>query len=163
MNFNKFHLLAGTVVSLTLATTLATPANANQLESSTEVVAARNDDYTGEAVVGTIRSIAGNVVTVQFADGTTGRYWLSRADIQRWSLVEGTDVLIADDTIVGVSRGIVVAESTYRSRTAELWRELETTSTTPTRTEPTRSVTIEQTPTTTTYPEVQQRPVRALW
>jgi hypothetical protein len=162
MNLNKFHLLAGTAVSLTLATILATPAQANPVEPSQEI-AARLDDYGGEAVVGTIRSITGNVVTVQFADGTTGRYWLSRADIQRWSLIDGTDVVIVGDQIVGVSRGVVVAESTYRSRTAELWQQLETTST---RQEPTRSVTIEQSPTTyptTTYPQVEQRPVRALW
>lgn len=122
-------------------------------------------------VTGTVKSIEGQVVTLEMADGMTKQMRVSRADLQRLNLREGMEISATVDA-QSVASNITLAQastttgaeatstqtgttSTTTEATTSTTTEVDDTSATPTTTTESTRTTVESTP--------ANRPVRALW
>ncbi len=131
-------------------------------------------ETTTNMVSGTIRSIEGETVTIEMADGMTKQMMVSRADLQRLNLREGMQVSATVDTSSMASNITVAQASTTITGTEATSSQVGRTSTSTEST--TSTITTEpdvssDTPTTTTTENTRttvqstpaNRPVRALW
>lgn len=178
-----FKLVFGTSLALLASAFILTPAKANppqtqaqadtemdaEMEMETEEVETEVETETTnvEGTTGTIKSIAGSIVTVELEDGTVEHIYVSQPDLGRWNLIEGMMVVVSEGKIVGISESKVAVEqsSSLSSRTAAIWQELEASEGAQTSVSTTE---VETTQTeTTTYevpqPQPEAAPVRALW
>lgn len=130
------------------------------------------DTTTTNTVSGTIRSIEGQTVTLEMADGMTKQMMVSREDLQRLNLREGMQISATLDAQSMASNITLAQASTTTTGTEATSSQVGTTSTTEatTSTTSTEVDASSQTPTTTTETTrttVQStpanRPVRALW
>lgn len=129
-------------------------------------------ETTTNTVSGTIRSIEGETVTVEMADGMTKQMMVSRADLERLNLREGMQIsatldaqsMASNITLAQASTttGIEATNSqagttstTTESTSSTTSTEVDATSATPTTTTETTRTTVQSTP--------ANRPVRALW
>jgi molybdopterin-binding protein len=134
----------------------------------------RSTETTNNMVSGTIRSIEGETVTLEMADGMTKQMMVSKADLLRLNLREGMQVSATLDASSMASNITVAQASTTTTGTEATSSQVGNTSTS---TESTTSTTTNQadvssdTPTTTTTENTRttvqstpaNRPVRALW
>jgi hypothetical protein len=67
-------------------------------------VVVSDNEITGIAQVGTIRSMAGSLADVELENGETQQISVSRAEIGAMNLIEGTQVYVADDEIIAAAR-----------------------------------------------------------
>ncbi len=118
-------------------------------------------------VSGTIRSIEGETVTLQMADGMTKQMKVSRADLQRLNLREGMQISATVDA-QSTASNITLAQASTTTGTEATSTQTGTTSTSTEATTSTEaddsnatSTTTENTSTTESAPA--NRPVRALW
>ncbi|NES80980.1 MAG: hypothetical protein F6K10_05995 [Moorea sp. SIO2B7] len=163
MTIKNWKITTGTTLSLLMCAVSTTPVMANPIsEQAQRQYGNQASRYGG--TTGRIRSIVGNLVTVELEDGESQTIWVPRADLGRWNLRPGMNVLIDENRIVGTASATTVAAQTgnLSSRTARLWREYEAGlrqrqryQTTVTRSTTQRTV--------TSYPETDYGPVRALW
>lgn len=133
--------------------------------------AAPSSTDSTSTVTGTIRSIEGQVVTLEMADGMTKQMRVSNADLQRLNLREGMEISATVDT-QSVASNITLAQastttgveatstqtgttSTTTEATTSTTTQVDDTSATPTTTTESTRTTVESTP--------ANRPVRALW
>lgn len=158
--------------------------DSNQMQQSTP----RSMETTTGMVNGTIRSIEGETVTLEMADGMTRQMMVSRADLQRLNLREGMQISATLDARSMASNVTVAQASTTTTGTEATSSQAGRTTTgteatssqvgrTSTSTESTTSTTSTEadvssdTPTTTTTENTRttvqstpaNRPVRALW
>lgn len=143
--------------------------NQMQMQQSTP----RSMETTTNMVSGTIRSIAGETVTLEMADGMTKQMMVSRADLQRLNLREGMQISATLDAR-SMASNITVAQASTTSTGTEATNSqvgrtsTSTESTTSTMTteadvssDPTRTTT--ENTRTTVQSTPAKRPVRALW
>ncbi len=143
--------------------------NQMQMQQSTP----RSMETTTNMVSGTIRSIAGETVTLEMADGMTKQMMVSRADLQRLNLREGMQISATLDAR-SMASNITVAQASTTSTGTEATSSqvgrtsISTESTTSTMTteadvssDPTRTTT--ENTRTTVQSTPAKRPVRALW
>lgn len=144
--------------------------NQMQMQQSTP----RSMETTNNMVSGTIRSIEGETVTLEMADGMTKQMMVSRADLQRLNLREGMQISATLDTSSMASNITVAQASTTTTGTEATSSQVGRTSTSTEST--TSTITTEpdvssETPTRTTTESTRttvqstpaNRPVRALW
>ncbi len=66
-------------------------------------VVVSDNEITGVAQVGTIRSMTGSLANVELENGDSQRVRVSRAEIGAMNLIEGTRVYVADDEIIAAA------------------------------------------------------------
>lgn len=139
--------------------------NQMQMQQSTP----RSTETTTGTVSGTIRSIEGETVTLEMADGMTKQMRVSRADLQRLNLSEGMQVSATVDA-QSMASNISVAQASTTTTGTEATSSQVGTSSTSTESTSTTEAESSSDPTTTTESTrttVQStpanRPVRALW
>ena len=143
--------------------------NQMQMQQSTP----RSTETTTGMVSGTIKSIVGETVILEMADGMARKMMVSRADLQRLNLREGMQISATlDDTSLMASNITVAQASTTTTGTEATSSRVGRTSTS---TESTTSTittepNVSSDPTTTTTESTRtvqstpaKRPVRALW
>ncbi len=128
---------------------------------------------TTNMVSGTVKSIEGEVVTLEMADGMTKEMRVSRADLQRLNLREGMQISAILDA-QSMASNITLAQGSTTTGTGATSSQVGTSSSTIENTTSTTSTEAESssaTPTTTTTENTSttvqstpaNRPVRALW
>ncbi|WP_009632489.1 TOBE domain-containing protein [Synechocystis sp. PCC 7509] len=133
-----------------------------------QVVPSSTEPTTTNTVSGTIRSIEGETVTLEMADGMTKQMMVSRADLQSLNLREGMQISatldaqsMASNITLAQARTTTGTEATTNqvgttsATESTTSTEVEATSATPTTTTETTQTTVQSTP--------ANRPVRALW
>lgn len=174
MRIQKMQLVTGTMLSVLLSAVTVCPAIA---QTSTEPVTGepQSETTTAQTVRGTIRSITGNSVTIETADGKTQVITVRPADLQRLNLQTGTQVEATIDSSSVATNLSVVTDTTATGTNTTGTPGVGTTGTSTTGTtgvgttdqsEATQSSETTQTTETTeteTQPAAQTRPVRALW
>ncbi|MGQ4649029.1 hypothetical protein [Lyngbya aestuarii] len=174
MQIKNFNILTGTTLSLLLCAAAIAPANANSInaQASDQLLAQNNDDMQNYRR-GTVKSIAGNLVTVGLDDGDTETFWVPHMELGQLNLRGGTPVYVSDKRIVRVVRpgDLVIVETPTSSdrseRIAQVFEELKR-KTTEQRTtvisEPVPSpAPVRRTVTTPRRVQEVEEPVRALW
>ncbi|PSB33830.1 hypothetical protein [Chlorogloea sp. CCALA 695] len=143
--------------------------NQMQMQQSTP----SSTETTTGMVSGTIRSIEGETVTIEMADGMTKQMMVSRADLQRLNLREGMQISATLDTSSMASNITVAQASTTTTGTEATSSQVGRTSTSTESTtstittepdvssDPTRTTT--ESTSTTVQSTPANRPVRALW
>ncbi|MBW4682719.1 MAG: hypothetical protein KME19_21895 [Microcoleus vaginatus WJT46-NPBG5] len=158
MGIERMKLLTGTTVSLLLSAIAMYPAVAGQ----SDVIAqqqpiAQNNMPASEMIRGTIKSIVGDVVTIQEPDdGRVRTLTIRRPERGALGLVPGMDIIarMENGRVVDVARAPMMNEETMESMTTT------TTTTTPTvRETMTTTPTVRPAPTMTTTPTVRPAPV----
>jgi len=175
MQIKNFKVLTGTTLSLLLCAAAIAPANANSIDAqASEQLLAQNSDDVQNYRRGTVRSITGNLVTVELDDGDTDTFWVPHMELGQLNLRGGTPVYVSDKRIVRVVRpgDLVIVETPTSSdrseRISQVFEELKR------KTTQQRTTVISQPAprpapvrrTVTTPPPVQEEfeePVRALW
>ena len=140
--------------------------NQMQMQQSTP----RSTETTTNTVSGTIKSIEGEVVTIEMADGMTKQMRVSRADLQRLNLSEGMQVSATVDA-QSMASNISVAQASTTTTGTEATSSQVGTSSTSTESTTTTEAESSSDPTTTTTENTRttvqstpaNRPVRALW
>ena len=125
----KLSLCSGAALCFLSGLTITDPAQANlvnevaQMETGTGIMS--TSDMRGKII-----SIAGNLIEVKPA-GSEETVWIGVSRETSIGLVEGMDVLLAQENgrymIVGVasSNMAVAQQSSFSSRTAALWQQLD--------------------------------------
>lgn len=130
-----------------------------------------SSETTTNTVSGTIRSIEGETVTLEMADGMTKQMMVSTADLQRLNLREGMQISATLDA-QSMASNITVAQASTTTGTEATSSQVDATTTTTEATTSTTSTSVDDrsaTPTTTTentsttQSTSANRPVRALW
>ncbi len=127
-----------------------------------------SSETTTNTVSGTIRSIEGETVTLEMADGMTKQMMVSRADLQRLNLREGMQISATLDA-QSMASNITVAQASTTTGSEATSSQVGTTTTTTEATTTTEVNDRSTTPTTTTentsttQSTSANRPVRALW
>lgn len=163
MGIERMKLLTGTTVSLLLSAISMYPAVAGQ----SDVIAqqqpiAQNNMPASEMIRGTIKSIVGDVVTIQEPDdGRVRTLTIRRPERGALGLVPGMDIIarMENGRVVDVARAPMMNEETMRTTTTTTTmptvRETMTTTTPTVRPEPV----VRPAPTMTTTPTVRPAPV----
>lgn len=163
MGIERMKLLTGTTVSLLLSAIAMYPAVAGQ----SDVIAqqqpiAQNNMPASEMIRGTIKSIVGDVVTIQEPDGRVRTLTVRRPERGALGLVPGMDIIarMENGRVVDVAIAPMMNEETMRTTTTTTTTTMptvrETMTTTPTvRPEPV----VRPAPTMTTTPTVRPAPV----
>jgi hypothetical protein len=105
MRLQKINLLTGTALSLLLGVVTVYPAMAQDMDGTTggSSGSSMNQMNNSQTITGTIKSVSGNVVTVQMANGHTRNITLNSNDMQALNLRVGTRIVatIMNDGTVG--------------------------------------------------------------
>ncbi|MBW4664450.1 MAG: hypothetical protein KME01_09655 [Chroococcus sp. CMT-3BRIN-NPC107] len=148
-----------------------TPMQMERMQMDTQTTPSSMETTTN-TVSGTIRSIEGETVTLEMADGMTKQMMVSRADLERLKLREGMQIsatldaqsmasnitLAQASTTTGIdatTSQVGTTSTTTESTSSTTSTEVDATSATPTTTTETTRTTVQSTP--------ANRPVRALW
>ena len=92
MRLQKTKVLTGATLSLLLSLTTIYPAIARPASQQTQdILIAQMDDTA--SIRGKIRSIVGNVVTLELPDGSTQDVMISRAERERLGLSPGMEIM----------------------------------------------------------------------
>lgn len=180
MGIQRMKLLTGTTVSLLLSVVSLHPAVAGQPgEVAQQQLIGQSDNTTSEAIRGTIKSIVGDVVTIQEANGRVRPLTVRRPERGALGLVPGMDIVatLRNGRVVDIARATTMSDEATSSMST-----MTTTTTTttqpivrpaPTVPPPVRPApTVRQAPAATPDPvieaepdtyEVPAQPVRALW
>lgn len=185
MRLQKTKLFTGTTLSVLLSLVAMSPAMARPAGSQTQAQTIAQMDSMN--VTGKIRTIVGNVVTLELPDGTTRDVMISRTERDRLSLRPGMEIttMMRDGTMMVevVSEGSpttadtaegTMTEGTSGQRVVEERTIRRTTTTSPVVEQTTEQTTgdiqqsaqeVEQYPASQNVEETTQpaRPVRALW
>ena len=159
MRIEKMKLLTGTTVSLLLSAIAMYPAVAGQSDvvAQQQPIAQSNTPVASEMIRGTIKSIVGDVVTIQEPDdGRVRTLTIRRPERGALGLVPGMDIIarMENGRVVDVARAPMMNEETLETTTTT------TTTTTPTvRETMTTTPTARPAPTMTTTPTVRPAPV----
>jgi len=161
----KINVLTGITVSLLISVGSIYPAIAGSVSELAQPIKIAQVDSFGN-VTGKIRSIVGDVVTLDLPNGDTKSVSLTRTEIFRQSLVPGMDVTInAAGTEVSLAQPITVAEQSLDSTTTTIESSpaIVSDQTTPTTTQLDQTTTTQVVPVTTdqnlSTPVVQEVPV----
>ena len=163
MGIERMKLLTGTTVSLLLSTIAMYPAVAGQ----SDVIAqqqqiAQSNMPASEMIRGTIKSIVGDVVTIQEPDGRVRPLTVRRPERGALGLVPGMDIVarMENGRVIDIARAPMMNEETVRTTstttTMPSVRETMTTTTPTVRPEPV----VRPAPTMTTTPTVRPAPVQ---
>lgn len=165
-------------------TIVATPmSNSDNANVRVELANDTTVDTTGSnmaSMTGTVRSVAGDVVTVEMPDGTTQTITLTRSDSNRLNLTPGSQVMVMMNNGVATlnmatNTGLTTDTTGSSGSTTTLERRTTISTDTPApntvdrqpATATTRRTTVRQQRTstrrTTTRPAAARRAVRALW
>ncbi len=140
------------------------------MQMENQAAPSANDPTTTNTVSGTVKSIEGQTVTLEMADGMTKQMMVSRADLQRLNLREGMQISATIDA-QSMASNITLAQANTTTGTEATSSQIGKTSTTTeaTTTTTTQTDASSDTPTTTTEntstteTNSANRPVRALW
>ena len=139
---------AGPVIGQTSAPSNTSPSNTSPTSNT-------------QTIRGTVKSIAGDVVTLQLPDGTTRDVTLQQGDAARLNLKPGTRLSVTLDDQNVASKVSVIRSSTSTTTTTTTTTRRRTVQAKPA---PVQTQTTQQQPTTQSAPAQQSNaPVRALW
>ncbi|MBD1939549.1 hypothetical protein [Microcoleus sp. FACHB-68] len=168
MGIERMKLLTGTTVSLLLSAISMYPAVAGQ----SDVIAqqqpiAQNNMPASEMIRGTIKSIVGDVVTIQEPDGRVRPLTVRRPERGALGLVPGMDIIarMENGRVVDLARAPMMNEETVRTTSTTTTTTMPTVRETMTTTTPTTTPTmrpepvVRPAPTMTTTPTVRPAPV----
>ncbi len=145
------------------------PSSTTPAQTESQSAPSSTDTTATNTVTGTIKSIEGQAVTLETADGKTQQMTVSRADLQRLNLREGMQISATVDSQSVASDITLAQSSTSTTGTEATSSQSGTTSTTTESTTSTEAEDSSATPTTTTEntstteSTPANRPVRALW
>lgn len=186
MGIGSMKLLTGTTVSLLLSAVTMYPAVAGQSNViAQQQTIAQTNTPTSELIRGTVKSIVGDVVTIQEPDdGRVRTLTIRRPERGALGLVPGMDIIarMENGRVVDIARAPMMNEETVQTTTTttmpSVRETMTTTTTTPTvrpapavrpapepvvRPAPASTQVPVQTAPDNTYYEAPAQPVRALW